>query len=106
MNFEDFHILDKKTIGISFINRSFLRNYHQQSTHLNDSDQNFEFIFGENDVYHQSGNAYLQYGLTIEKDVAVAANRVLVDGDNIRLVNNAVAYCFEEARLKTTGVVI
>ena len=41
--------------------------------------------------------------MTIEKDVAVAANRVFVDGDVINLVNNAFAYCFNEARLSTTG---
>ena len=40
--------------------------------------------------------------MTIEKDVAVAANRVLVNGKAISLVNNAFAYCFKEARLPTT----
>ena len=39
----------------------------------------------------------------IEKNVAVAANGVLVYGDAIRLVNNAFAYCFKEAHLSTTG---
>ena len=47
--------------------------------------------------------AYFHYELMIEKDVAVAANRVLVNRDAIRLVNNAFAYCFKEARLSTTG---
>ena len=37
--------------------------------------------------------------MTMEKDVAKAANSVHVDGDDIRLVNNAFAYCFKEARL-------
>ena len=41
--------------------------------------------------------------MTIEKDIAVAANRGLVDGNAFRLLNNAFAYCFEEARLSTTG---
>ena len=40
--------------------------------------------------------------MTIEKDVAIVANRVLVDGDVIRLVNIVFAYCFKEAGLSTT----
>ena len=32
--------------------------------------------------------------MIIEKDVANAADRFLVDGDIIRLVKNAFAYCF------------
>ena len=42
--------------------------------------------------------------MTTEKDFAVAANRVPVNGDAIRLVNNAFAYCFREAHLSTTEV--
>ena len=67
------------------------------------SNQNIDFIFGENNNYHQIGNSYLQYEITIEKDVAVADNRVVVNGDAIRLKSNAFAYCFKEARLSTTG---
>ena len=76
--------------------------YHQQAANINDSDQNIDFIFGENKNYHQIGTAYFHYELAIEKDVAVAANRVLVNGDAIRLVNNPFAYCFKEATLSTT----
>ena len=77
--------------------------YYQQAANLNDSDQNIEFTFGENYNYHQIGNAYLQYEMTIEKDVAIAADGVFVDGNVISLVNNAFAYCFKEARLSKTG---
>ena len=76
--------------------------YHQQEANLNDSYHIID-LFSENDNYHQIGNAYLRYELKTEKDVAVAANRVLVNGDAIRLVNRALAYCFKEARLTTTG---
>ena len=41
--------------------------------------------------------------MTVEKDVAVATKRVLANGDANRLVNNAFAYFFKEARLSTTG---
>ena len=77
--------------------------YHQQAANKIDFDQCLEFIFGENNIYHQVGIAYLHYERTVEKDVAVAANRVLVNGDDIRLVKKAFAFCFEECRLITTG---
>ena len=80
-----------------------MKTYHEQAANLNDSYQNSEFIFGENYNYHQVGNAYLQYEMTIDEDVAVAASGVPVDGDVNRLVINASAYCFKEARLPTTG---
>ena len=83
--------------------RDFLKNYHQQTAKLNDSDPNIEFILGEIDNFQQIGNAHLEYGLKIEKDVAVVANRALVDGDVISLVNIAFTYCFTEARLSTGG---
>ena len=79
--------------------------YHQQEANLNDSYHNID-LFSENDNYHQIGNAYLRYELKTEKDVAVAANRVLVNGDAIRLVNRALAYCFKEARLTKLEVVL
>ena len=41
--------------------------------------------------------------MAIEKNVAVATNSILVHGNAMRLVNNAFAYCFKEARLSTTG---
>ena len=41
--------------------------------------------------------------MTIKRDFAIAADRFLVGGDVIRLVNNAFAFCFKEARLSTTG---
>ena len=103
MSLEDFQLLNNETIDNSTTKIDFLKTYHEQAANLNNFDQNIEFIFGESKNYYQIGNAYLQSKLTIEKDVAVAANRVLVYGDAIRLVNNAFAYWFKEARLSTTG---
>ena len=102
MIIENFEIIDNESIDTSIV-RDFRKVYHQQAANLNDSDQNIEFIFGENNTYHQIGYAYLQYEMTIEKGVLVLANRVPVDADVSRLVNNAFAYCFQQARLSTTG---
>ena len=105
MSFEDFQLIDNDKIDSSFIKRDFLKMkiYHQQAANLSDPDQNSDFMFGESNNYHQIGNAYLQYELSKEKDVVVAANRVLVNGDAIRLLNIACADCFKEAHLSTAG---
>ena len=66
--------------------------------YLDDPDQNIEFIFGENNNYHQTGNAYLENDITV---LNTAGN--FIDASYIRLINNAIAYCFKEARLSTTG---
>ena len=95
--------MNNEKIDNSNIKRDFRKLYHQQAANKNDSNQNIVFLFGENTNYRQFGNAYLEYELTIEIYVAVAAKRVLEDGDAIRLVKNAFAYCFKEARLSTTG---
>ena len=72
--------------------------YHNQGAQLNDSDQNIEFIFGENNKYHQIGNSYFQFDITVQDPTAgFNANA------EIRLVDNAFAYCFKEAVLATTG---
>ena len=98
MGLGDFQLIDFEIIDNSILKRDFLKIYHQQAANLNDSEQNIDFIFGENNNYHQIGNAYFHYELIMEKDVAVAANRVLVNGDAFRLVNNTFAFCFKEGR--------
>ena len=103
MKFEEFQLIDSETIDNSNVKRDFLKVYPEQAANLNDSDQNFEFIVGENNIYHQVGNAYLQSELTRETDVVVAANRVLVNGNYTRLVHNAFAYRSKECRSSTTG---
>ena len=67
------------------------------------SDQNFQFVSGEKNNYHQNDNNYLQYEMTVVKNVANAVDRILIDGDAIRQVKNDFAYCFKETRLVTTG---
>ena len=65
---------------------------------MNQSDQNVEFIFGENNNYHQIGNGYLEFDITVRKN----------DGTNfqyddpVRLLNIRFEFCFNEVRLSTT----
>ena len=90
MSVDDLQLKDNETIDNSILKRAFLKFDHQQAANKND--QNVEFTIGDKNKHHQIGNAYLQYELTFEKDVAVAGNRVLANGDAIRVVNIAFAH--------------
>ena len=66
---------------------------------------------GENDNYHQVGNAYLQYDEIFRKVALAPANEGdppnppdpdFIKDDNIRLVNNAFAATIKQVRLATT----
>ena len=57
MSLEDFQLLDNESIDNSISKRDFTKIYHRQGDQLNQSDQYIEFIFGENNNYHQIGNA-------------------------------------------------
>ena len=98
MSLEDFQILDNEPFENSIIKRDFPESYHQQGAQINQSDQNIEFILGENNNYHQIGNGYLEFDTTVRKSDSTNFQY----DDPIRLVNNAFAFCFKEARLSTT----
>ena len=98
MSLEDFQLLDNEPIDNSIIKRDFTKIYHRQGDQLNQSDQNIEFIFGENNNYHQIGNAYLEFNKTVRKNDTTNFH----NEDPVRLVNNAFAFCFKEARLSTS----
>ena len=98
MSLEDFQLIDNEPIDISINKRDFTKVYHQSGANLNDSNQSVEFIFGENNNYHQIGNAYLEFDITVR---STAGN--FTNASAIRLINNAFAYCFTQATLTTTG---
>ena len=99
MNLEKFQLLDNEPFDSSIIKRDFLKIYHQQGAQLNQSDQNIEFIFGENNNYHQVGNSYLEFDITVRRE----DNANFGNNSAIRLTNNAFAYCFKEASLGVTS---
>ena len=98
MRLEDFQLLDNEPFDNSIIKRDFLKIYHQQGAQLNQSDQKIEFIFGENNNFHQVGNSYLEFDITVRRE----DNANFTNNSRIRLTNNAFAYCFKEARLSVT----
>ena len=98
MSLEDFQLIDNEPLDKSIIKRDFTKIYHRQGDHLNQSDQNIEFIFGEKNNYHQIRNAYLEFKITVRKNDTTNFH----NDDPVRLVNNRFAYCFKEARLITS----
>ena len=98
MSLEDFQILDNEPLDNSIIKKDFTKLYHRQGDQLNQSDQNIEFIFGKNHNYHQIGNAYLEFNITVRKNDTTNFH----NDDPVRLVNNGFAYCFKEPRLTTS----
>ena len=103
MSFENFQLLDNEPIDNSIVKRDYTKVYHQSGANLNNSNQSVEIIFGESNNYHQIGNAYLEFDLTIRKVAAAPADPSFANADQIRLINNAFACCFTQATLSTTG---
>ena len=98
MSLEDFQLSDNEVFDNSIVKRDFMKVYHQQGAQLNDSDQNINFFFGENKNYHQIGNAYLEYDITVQNPAAVFDNN-----SRIRLTKNGLAYVFQDVVLAFTS---
>ena len=103
MSLEDFQLIDNEPIEKSIIKRDFIKVYHQQGAQLIDPDQNIEFIFGENNNYHQVGNSYLQFDITVRKADNNNFNNDNAVNEAIRVVNNAFVHCFKKGVIQTTG---
>ena len=94
-------LLDNEPIDNSIIQRDFLKVWHQQGAQLNAADQNIEFIFGENNNYHQIGNAFLEFDITVRNPTPNPP--VFAHDSPIRFTNNGYAYVFQKARLSTSS---
>ena len=77
----------------------FIKLYHQRGAEVNNEKQNIQFSFGENPNYIQIGNSYLEIDIEVKK----ADNTNFTNADQIRLVNNGLAYIFQEGRLSTSA---
>ena len=68
MSLEVFQLLDGEPHDNSIFRREITKIYHRQGDQLNQSDQNIEFFFGENNNFHQTGKAYLEFNITVRKN--------------------------------------
>ena len=98
MRLEVFQLLNNEPLDNRILKRDFTKIKNRQGDQLNQSDQNIEVIFAENYNYHQYGNAYLEFNITVRKNDDTNFH---YDGP-VRLVNIGFAFCFKEARLGTT----
>ena len=94
MSLEGFHVLDNEPFDNSIIKKVFLKICFQQGAQLNQESQNIEFKFGENNNYHQIGTGCLAFNITIRKNDRTNFHY----DDSTRLLNNAIPFCFAEAR--------
>ena len=99
MSLEDFQLIDDTHIDTSNMKKDWTKVYHQDGAQLNDSNQTIDFIFGENNNYHQVGNCYFHYDITVRRDDGTN----FVNADEIRMINNAFAYHISELKTSTTG---
>ena len=99
MSAEDFQLIDDSKIDDSIIKRDFIKIYHQHGAEVNNENQNIKFYFGENLNYIQIGNSYLEIDITVRK----ADGTNFTNADLIRLINNALAYVFQEGRISTAA---
>ena len=83
---------------ILFVKRDYLKVYHQQGANLNNSNQIIDFIVGENNNYHEIGNAYLEFDIIVRNPAANFTNASV-----IILVNIAFAFCFEQGYFSNDG---
>ena len=82
MSFENFQLLDKEPSDNSIVKGDCLKIYYQHGAQLNQNNQNIEFIFAENNRYHQISNAYLE----LDKAVRNTACYCIADS-NKRIIN-------------------
>ena len=99
MSAEAFQLIDDSKIDDSIIKRDFIKIYHQHGAEVNNENQSVKFYFGANPIYIQIGNAYLEIDIEVRK--ADRAN--FTNADNMRLVNNGLAYVFQEGEISTSA---
>ena len=99
MSSEDFRLLDNEPFDNSIIKRDFTKVNLQQGAQLNQSDQHIEFTIGEDNHYHQIGNSYLEFDITVRRK----NNADFGNNNPVRMTNNAFAYVFKDARLSITS---
>ena len=100
---EDFQLVDIEKIDDSIIKRDLIKIYHQSGANVDAENSQFKFYFGENHIFIQVGNVYLEFDIRIRRDDGNAYTIVAPGNDVIRLVNNAFAYTIHDARISSSA---
>ena len=99
MSAEDFQLIDNSKSDESNIKRDFIKLYHHHGAEVNNDNQNIKIYLGENLNYKQIGNGNLEVDIELKK----VDNTIFTNVDQIRLVNNGLAYMFQESQLSTSS---
>ena len=67
MSLDNFQLLDDKATDTSIFKRDYMKVDHHQGAKLIKSIQGIDFFFGEVNNYHQTGNGYLEFDITLRK---------------------------------------
>ena len=103
MSAEDFQLIYTDKIVDSIIKRDFIKIYHQSRANVYAENSQIEFYFGENHIFIQVENGYLEFDIRVRRANGSPFNISLAPaGDTIRLVNNAFAYTIHDARISTS----
>ena len=68
MSLKNFQLLDDPSTDKSLIRRDYIKIYQQRGTQLSYSNQGFFFVFDEYNNYHQIGDGYLDFDITLRKN--------------------------------------
>ena len=97
MSAEDFQLIDGSMIDYSIIKRNVIKINHQHGAEVNIWNQNIKFYFGGSLNSIQIGKFYLENDIELKK----TDRTNFTNADEIRLVNNGLAYVFKEGSLST-----
>ena len=90
-----FQPVDDEKLDDSRTKRDFIKHYYQYGGDVSNKKSNIKFYFGENRIFIQVGNGYLEFDIKIRK----ADNTNFAYGDVIRLAKNSFAYTIHDARI-------
>ena len=99
MSAEVFQLMDESKTDDSILKRDFQKIYHQSGAEVNIESQNIRFYSGENLNYKKIGDAYLGIDILARK----ADRTNFTNADETRLVNDGLAYFFQEGQLSTSA---
>ena len=104
MSAEVFELIDNEKNDDSIIKRDFIKINHQSGANVDAENLQINIYFGENHNFIQVGTSYLEFDIRVRRANGDPFNIGLAPaGDTIKLVNNASAYTFHDARISTSA---
>ena len=93
----------RRKIDDSIVKRVFMKIYHQSGVKVDNENSNIKFFSGDNHNFVQVGDGYLEFDIKIRKADNSNFTIVAHGNDVIRLINDAFAYIFHDARISISS---